>query len=91
MVFFCSSNKLGDDKLPKVNWSQHAAAHDNFLNPAKYSSSNFLYSLPNQKPSVDEPMRGRYVNALCIFACSHIEYSNAAAAAAAATWPIRFY
>ncbi|XP_062077326.1 ATP-dependent DNA helicase Q-like 4A isoform X2 [Humulus lupulus] len=37
-------------QLPKVNWSQHVEAHDNFLNQKKFLSSNFLYSLPTQKP-----------------------------------------
>ncbi|KAM6581019.1 hypothetical protein CsatA_004793 [Cannabis sativa] len=37
-------------QLPKVNWLQHVEAHDNFLNQKKFLSSNFLYSLPTQKP-----------------------------------------
>ncbi|ONK58030.1 uncharacterized protein A4U43_C09F7220 [Asparagus officinalis] len=38
------------EKLPKVNWQQHAAAFDNFTCQDKYLSSGFLYSLESQKP-----------------------------------------
>ncbi|KAF7847138.1 hypothetical protein BT93_G0239 [Corymbia citriodora subsp. variegata] len=51
--------EAGDDRLPKVNWSQHASAHENFSNQSKFLSSNFLYSLPNQKPPVEESMGSR--------------------------------
>ncbi|GMP39290.1 hypothetical protein CsSME_00010182 [Camellia sinensis var. sinensis] len=42
-------SKCGD-KLPRVNWLQHANAHDSFSNQNKLLSSNFLYSLSAQKP-----------------------------------------
>lgn len=54
-----SRREGGDDRLPKVNWSQHASAHDNFSNQSKFLSSNFLYSLPNQRPPVQESMGSR--------------------------------
>lgn len=41
-------SKCGD-KLPRVNWLQHANAHDSFSNQNKLLSSNFLYSLSAQK------------------------------------------
>ncbi|KAL7205828.1 hypothetical protein ACSBR2_018699 [Camellia fascicularis] len=41
-------SKCGD-KLPRVNWLQHANAHDSFSNQNKLLSSNFLYSLFAQK------------------------------------------
>ncbi|PON33177.1 DNA helicase, ATP-dependent [Parasponia andersonii] len=37
-------------ELPKVNWSQHIEAHDNFLHQKKFLSSNFLLSLATQRP-----------------------------------------
>ncbi|KAF9602134.1 hypothetical protein IFM89_025179 [Coptis chinensis] len=51
-----SGNKLSKDsscdgKLPKVNWSQHVSAHNNFSCQNEFVTSNFLYSLPTQKPS----------------------------------------
>ncbi|GMH23929.1 hypothetical protein Nepgr_025772 [Nepenthes gracilis] len=39
-----------DKKCPQVNWLQHANSHDNFSNQNKFLSSNFLFSLPTQKP-----------------------------------------
>lgn len=48
-----------DEKLPKVNWSQHAKANDNFLCQNKFLSSNFRYSLPTQKPSTEGAMSVR--------------------------------
>ncbi|XP_021901514.1 ATP-dependent DNA helicase Q-like 4A isoform X2 [Carica papaya] len=48
----CNQRK-GDDKLPKVNWSEHAKVHDNFLCMSRVLSSNFLFSLEKQKPSTE--------------------------------------
>ncbi|XP_061337155.1 ATP-dependent DNA helicase Q-like 4A [Gastrolobium bilobum] len=50
-----------EDKIPKLNWLNHANAHDNFSCQAKFLSSNFLFSLPTQKPSYEEPIAGRSV------------------------------
>lgn len=50
-----------DDKLPKVNWLQHANAHDNFSSQNKLLSSNFLFSLSSQKPPAEGVMGARYV------------------------------
>uniref|UniRef100_A0A7N0TXR1 DNA 3'-5' helicase n=1 Tax=Kalanchoe fedtschenkoi TaxID=63787 RepID=A0A7N0TXR1_KALFE len=47
------------NERPKVNWAQHAAAHDNFSNQNKFLSSSFLFSLPTQKPSTQETMLSR--------------------------------
>ncbi|XP_022863339.1 ATP-dependent DNA helicase Q-like 4A [Olea europaea var. sylvestris] len=47
------------NKLPKINWLQHANAHNNFLCQDKYLSSNFLFSLSTQKPRIDETMSMR--------------------------------
>ncbi|KAF4357186.1 hypothetical protein F8388_003333, partial [Cannabis sativa] len=54
-VSFLGRSNWGEEgsekvQLPKVNWSQHVEAHDNFLNQKKFLSSSFLYSLPTQKP-----------------------------------------
>ncbi|XP_057978261.1 ATP-dependent DNA helicase Q-like 4A isoform X2 [Malania oleifera] len=46
-----------NDKLPKVNWLQHANAHGNFADQNKFLSSNFLFSLPTQKPRAEGPAR----------------------------------
>ncbi|KAF2319851.1 hypothetical protein GH714_019616 [Hevea brasiliensis] len=46
-----------EEKLPKVNWSQHANAHDNFSSEKKFLSSNFLFSLESQKPQGSAAMR----------------------------------
>ncbi|KAL0013198.1 hypothetical protein SO802_000267 [Lithocarpus litseifolius] len=48
-----------DDNLPKVNLSQHANAHDNFLSQNKFLSSNFLFSLSSQKPGAEGAMWAR--------------------------------
>jgi hypothetical protein len=48
---------IHEDKLPKVNWSQHA----NFLSQNKFLSSNFVFSLSSQKPPVEGAMGARYV------------------------------
>ncbi|KAL4380327.1 hypothetical protein HN51_003609 [Arachis hypogaea] len=48
-------------KRPSVNWSQHAEAHQNFSCQLKFLSSNFLFSLPTQKPQNGEPTDGRFV------------------------------
>ncbi|XP_002530679.2 ATP-dependent DNA helicase Q-like 4A isoform X1 [Ricinus communis] len=48
-----------DEKLPKINWSQHDKAHDNFSCQKKFLSSNFLYSLENQKPHSEGVMAMR--------------------------------
>lgn len=54
-----SRREGGDDRLPRVNWSDHASAHDDFSNQSKFLSSNFLCSLPNQRPPVQESMGSR--------------------------------
>ncbi|WOL11143.1 hypothetical protein Cni_G19904 [Canna indica] len=47
-----------DERIPKVNWSDHASAFEDFSCQDKFLSSSFLFSLPTQKPqpntSVDE-------------------------------------
>ncbi|MED6207360.1 hypothetical protein PIB30_035063 [Stylosanthes scabra] len=48
-------------KKPSVNWSQHAGAHQNFSCQLKFLGSNFLFSLPTQKPHNGEPTDGRFV------------------------------
>ncbi|KAL6517738.1 hypothetical protein OROMI_033439 [Orobanche minor] len=48
-------------KLPKVNWSTHANAHNNFSSQDKFLSANFLLSLSTQKPQIDEAMGARSV------------------------------
>ncbi|KAL0422268.1 UNVERIFIED_CONTAM: ATP-dependent DNA helicase Q-like 4A [Sesamum latifolium] len=57
------SNLNGDlkssHKLHKVNWSEHASAHNNFLSQDKFLSANFLFSLSTQKPQIDEAMAAR--------------------------------
>ncbi|KAL8160427.1 LOW QUALITY PROTEIN: hypothetical protein V2J09_001964 [Rumex salicifolius] len=56
-------NSRGGSKFEKVykkldnNWAEHAAAHENFSNQHKFLSSNFLFSLPNQKPTLEGGMR----------------------------------
>ncbi|XP_041012179.1 ATP-dependent DNA helicase Q-like 4A [Juglans microcarpa x Juglans regia] len=45
-----------NDKLLKVNWSQHANAHENFSCQNKFLSSNFLFSLSSQKPCAEGEM-----------------------------------
>ncbi|KAL5562840.1 hypothetical protein UlMin_032587 [Ulmus minor] len=62
------SGSWGDEgvekgQLPKVNWEQHVEAHDQFLNQKKFLISNFLFSLPTQKPTVQgqDPMAARFV------------------------------
>ncbi|CBI29757.3 unnamed protein product, partial [Vitis vinifera] len=55
-----------DEKCPKVNWSQHANAHDNFLSPNKFLGSNFLFSLLTQRPCTNKEMGVRYVTLICL-------------------------
>ncbi|KAG8368802.1 hypothetical protein BUALT_Bualt15G0084600 [Buddleja alternifolia] len=59
------SNSNGDlncsSKLQKVNWSQHANAHNNFLSQDKFLSTKFLFSLSNQKPQTGDAMGTRSV------------------------------
>lgn len=66
LLFIRSQSNSGqglkcDDNLPKVNLSQHANAHDNFLSQNKFLSSNFLFSLSSQKPGAEGAMWARYV------------------------------
>lgn len=71
---------MSKDKLPKVNWTQHAAAHDNFSCQDKFLSSNILFSLPTQRPCAREEMNARCVTLslpdLFSFRIAHILYSN---------------
>ncbi|KAA8545503.1 hypothetical protein F0562_020287 [Nyssa sinensis] len=59
------SNSLGGSKCsvksPKVNWLQHANAHDSFTNQNKFLSSNFLFSLSAQKPCAEGSMATRSI------------------------------
>ncbi|KAJ4717333.1 DNA helicase, ATP-dependent [Melia azedarach] len=48
-----------NDKLPRVNWLQHASAHDNFSSQEKFLTSNFLFSLEAQKPHTEGAMSAR--------------------------------
>ncbi|KAJ7946603.1 DNA helicase, ATP-dependent [Quillaja saponaria] len=50
-----------DDKLPKVNWSQHCNELNSFSCQNKFLSSSFLFSLPTQKPHSEEAMAGRFM------------------------------
>ncbi|CAA0841508.1 ATP-dependent DNA helicase Q-like 4A [Striga hermonthica] len=50
-------------KVKKVNWSEHAKAHNDFLSQDKFLSANFLFSLSTQKPQTDEAMGAR--SAIC--------------------------
>ncbi|KAK9677216.1 hypothetical protein RND81_11G128900 [Saponaria officinalis] len=43
-----------DQKQPKVNLNEHVRAHNNFSTQDKFLSSNFLFSLPAQKPQFEE-------------------------------------
>ncbi|KAL2460513.1 ATP-dependent DNA helicase Q-like 4A [Abeliophyllum distichum] len=61
------------NKLPKVNWLQHANAHNNFLSQDKFLSSIFLFSLPTQKPQIDETMNARSV----VFRVQDVRMHNA--------------
>lgn len=61
----CRGSKLSEEsdcsqKLPKVNWQQHAAALENFAYQDKYLSVNFLYSLESQKPRPEGMLCPRY-------------------------------
>lgn len=47
------------DKPLKVNWLQHANAHDSFSNQKELLSSNFLFSLSKQKPLTEESASAR--------------------------------
>lgn len=60
-VSVCCSESGDGTLLPKVNWSIHDNAHDHFSDQSRYLSSNFLYSLPNQKPSSQASMSSRYL------------------------------
>uniref|UniRef100_A0A5B7ATW1 DNA 3'-5' helicase n=1 Tax=Davidia involucrata TaxID=16924 RepID=A0A5B7ATW1_DAVIN len=59
------SNSLGGSKCgvksPKVNWLQHANAHDKFSSQNKFLSSNFLFSLSTQKPCAEGSMGARSI------------------------------
>ncbi|XP_051146387.1 ATP-dependent DNA helicase Q-like 4A [Andrographis paniculata] len=55
------SKSNGDCKLNKVNWSQHVVAHSNFTKQDELLTSNFLFSLSNKKPQIDETMAARSV------------------------------
>lgn len=60
----CSGSTLGGDfssggKLPKVNWSHHAHAHNNFSGQNEFLSSNFLFSLPAQKLHIEQQLGER--------------------------------
>ncbi|OIV91529.1 hypothetical protein TanjilG_08941 [Lupinus angustifolius] len=48
-----------NDKIPKLNWLQHANAHENFSTQAMFLTSNFIYSLPAENPSYQQPNGGR--------------------------------
>ncbi|KAK9081904.1 hypothetical protein Syun_030741 [Stephania yunnanensis] len=48
------SNLKCDKIAPRLNWSQHASAHDNFSRQNKFLTSNFLFSLSIQKPQPEE-------------------------------------
>ncbi|TXG53728.1 hypothetical protein EZV62_018984 [Acer yangbiense] len=50
-----------NEKLPKVNWLQHASALDNFLRQDKLLNSNFLFSLETQKPRTVGAMSPRFM------------------------------
>ncbi|CAM8986358.1 unnamed protein product [Rhodiola kirilowii] len=56
-----SSERSTDNECPKVNWEQHAAAHDNFSDQPTFLSSSFLFSLPTQKPCSVETVSTRLV------------------------------
>ena len=65
----CSSVSWGEedvekDQLPNMNWEQHVEAHDQFLNQKKFLISNFIISLPTQKPIVQgqDPMSARFAS-----------------------------
>ncbi|KAJ0800851.1 putative DNA helicase [Helianthus annuus] len=55
------------DKVTKNNWSQHAETHSNFSNQDKFLKSNFLYSLPTQKPCVEGAMAASLRSLSCQF------------------------
>ncbi|KAF3637063.1 ATP-dependent DNA helicase Q-like 4A, partial [Capsicum annuum] len=59
MAVNSAGGSMSKDKLPKVNWTQHAAAHDNFSCQDKFLSSNILFSLPTQRPCAREEMNAR--------------------------------
>ncbi|XP_059648178.1 ATP-dependent DNA helicase Q-like 4A [Cornus florida] len=72
------NNSLGGskciDRSPKVNWVQHANAHDNFASQNKFLSSNFLFSLSTQKPCTEEAIGARSM-------ASHVRNVNRAQSA----------
>lgn len=69
-----------NDKIPQVNWLQHANAHDNFSCQAKFLSSNFLFSVPTNKPSNEGAASGRYAfycNDLFLFILVQLQHDAA--------------
>ncbi|KAF1882424.1 hypothetical protein Lal_00039072, partial [Lupinus albus] len=50
-----------NDKIPKLNWLQHANAHENFSTQARFLTSNFIYSLPADNPSYQQANGQRFV------------------------------
>lgn len=63
-----------NDKLPRVNWLQHASAHDNFSSQEKFLTSNFLFSLEAQKPHTEGAMSARYDHIHKEFHCVELVY-----------------
>ncbi|XP_068658889.1 ATP-dependent DNA helicase Q-like 4A isoform X2 [Aristolochia californica] len=55
----CARNTKYKDNLPKVNWSAHANALENFSAQDKFLSSKFLFSLSTQKPSGEGSVNAR--------------------------------
>ncbi|XP_058088855.1 ATP-dependent DNA helicase Q-like 4A isoform X2 [Magnolia sinica] len=49
----CNRIPVCNDKAPKVNWLYHANAVENFSCQNKFLSSNFQFSLPDQKPCAE--------------------------------------
>ncbi|XP_071935899.1 ATP-dependent DNA helicase Q-like 4A [Coffea arabica] len=54
-----SEGSEADNGLPRNNWSHHANAFNNSSSQDKLLTSNFLFSLPIQKPRVEEAMVAR--------------------------------
>ncbi|XP_058771804.1 ATP-dependent DNA helicase Q-like 4A [Vicia villosa] len=54
------SNSRNGVQIPQLNWLQHANAHRNFSSQAKFLTSNFLFSLPTNKP-VDGSGNSRFI------------------------------
>ncbi|XP_059313580.1 ATP-dependent DNA helicase Q-like 4A isoform X2 [Lycium ferocissimum] len=59
MAVNSTGGSMSKDKLPKGNLTQHVTALDNFSCQDKFLSSNFLFSLPTQRPCVREEMNAR--------------------------------